>query len=110
MRKLAEKRESHDQMMELLNSVLARAAEQGKQQTDAIVALANSSQAQSAALAKWFDLFQANMGEGATHTVRPEDESDAADQRELDKLEAKGYPVRGTVDEQMAWLHGLPAA
>lgn len=94
-------------MLLLLETVLQRAENNNKLQVEAIVAMANSSQAQAEATQQWFRLFQANMGEGSTHTVRPEDEVADEDKRELDALAAKGYPVHASVEEQMAWLNGV---
>ena len=107
-RRLAETAAMHERQMQMLEAVMARAAEQSKHQTDAVVALANSSQAHAETLQKWFALFQANMGEGETHTMRREDEVAEADKREIEALKAKGYPVNATPAEQWAWLQGNP--
>ena len=74
--------------IEMLETVLSRFEKVHTGSSDALVEIAKGVQENAKALNRWFALFEAHQGEGSTHTVRLEDEHEAHEKREREKLAA----------------------
>lgn len=86
-----QERARHQQQLEVLETVLSRvqAISEGGQQVMQEVAIGIQKNAE--AINTWMQLFQQNQGPGDVHTVRPEDEYKAWQQREMNQLAELGY-------------------
>ena len=106
-RKALEKQAERDHMVDLMDTMLARVERIVEHQ-------ATSSQAQAAAtaklaepLAEWLQLLKQsndNTAHLTTATVRSSDEVTIEEERERQRLIAKGFPLDKTDAEKLQWL------
>jgi hypothetical protein len=76
----------HERTLELLETVMQRMQAQSTAQSDALIEVAKGVQENAKAINRWMGLFESTQGEGASHVVRPADEVEAADKRQMEKL------------------------
>jgi hypothetical protein len=106
-RRRQEKETEREFMVDLVDTVLARVEKIAEHQKDQGIAQSQSAQKLAEAIGTWLDMFKhaneayANV---ASATVRPEDEFEAENQREQERLKAKGFPVDAPDAQKLAWL------
>lgn len=98
----------------LLTETLSRIESVQLKQAEAIIELGKGTQEIAKAQARWFGLFEREMGDGMSHTVRPADEWLEAEKRareEILALQQSGYPAGMTGREMVdaLWTMQSPA-
>jgi hypothetical protein len=107
--RVVERAAEREHTLELIEAVLARAEQREAHTAGALAELGRGIQAQGMALSKWFDMFQHQPVDESltTSTVTPADEHDDWQRKEIERLERAGFPVRGTPQEQLAFLQSM---
>ena len=108
----AEKAAEREHTLELVDRVLKSAEVQAELFAKTQIAQAEANTRQAEALGKWFEMFKVNneAAQQTTSSVRPEDEHDEWQQREIKRLVEAGYPVEGSPEEQLAYLISMGEA
>lgn len=98
-----------EQLIELVEVIMTRAAESNKQQTDAMIEIAKGVQAHGQALNTWFDTFKAYQADGGTASMLEADEHRAKEieDREREELRALGYPVDASPEQALDFVANL---
>lgn len=86
----------HEHTLEMVEAIMGRMEAIYKANAEASKEQARAFTKNAEALQTWFEMFRDAQGPGSVSVVRPEDEAEAEDAREMERLRAAGYPV----DEQ----------
>jgi hypothetical protein len=106
-RRLQEKQEAHENLVDLIDTMMGRVERIIEHQKEAQIAAAHSNGKLAEGIVLWLEMFktsaeaQANLG---TATVRSEDEASEERSRELEALKKKGFPVNGSNAEKLQWI------
>lgn len=83
----------HEHTLEMVETIMERMEGISKANAEASAEQARAFSKNAEALQTWFQMFKDNQGPGGGSIVRPEDEAEAEEQRELARLKNAGYPV-----------------
>jgi hypothetical protein len=83
----------HEHTLEMVETIMLRMEGISKANAEASAEQARAFTKNAEALQTWFEMFKDNQGPGSGSIVRPEDEADAEEQRELARFKAAGYPT-----------------
>lgn len=99
----------HEALQDMLEAVLSRVQSTTQGQTEALIEVAKGTQEVGKAISTWMDLFKNSQGDGFSHTVRPAQEVEEHEQREMERLKKLGYPVDAPPDAQLSFVENMVA-